>query len=86
MEQINPDHYKAQGKECIVEMYEKFGREAVIAFCNLNAFKYLYRANHKGQRQSDLDKASWYNLLGYLLEQGDSIHEALETVRKGGAQ
>ena len=82
MNEINPSHYTAHGKECIVEMYEKFGREAVIAFCNLNAYKYNYRKNFKGQSEADAKKARWYNLLGYLLSQGDTIHEALETLRK----
>ncbi len=62
MEKVNhPGHYNIPGrKECIVEMQEKFGSEAVYWFCKLNAYKYRYRAALKGDKQTDLDKAAWY--------------------------
>lgn len=64
-EQVNhPDHYnKAGRKECIVEMEEKFGTEAVISFCKCNAFKYRYRAGTKegNSEEQDLQKAIWYS-------------------------
>ena len=56
----HPDHYNQPGqKECIDEMAEKFGTEAVKQFCLLNWFKYLYRHTMKNG-QEDLDKAEWY--------------------------
>ena len=60
-EKVNhPDHYNISGrKECIVEMEERFGVDAVITFCELNAYKYRYRSELKGG-QDDLDKAQWY--------------------------
>lgn len=56
----HPSHYQAPGrKECIVEMLELFGKEKVITFCELNAYKYHYRHELKNG-QEDLDKAEWY--------------------------
>lgn len=58
---INPAHYGAGAKhECIDVMMQQFGREKVMAFCQLNAFKYLFRMDHKGQSANDAAKARWY--------------------------
>ena len=61
MEKVNhPVHYNAPGrKECIDEMIEKFGVDKVIAFCELNEYKYLYRHEMKNGVE-DLQKAEWY--------------------------
>ena len=63
-EMVNhPSHYNIPGKnECIVEMEEKFGKEAVYYFCVLNAFKYRYRAGEKeGNSYEQYEKkAKWY--------------------------
>lgn len=59
----HPRHYTIPGrKECIVEMEEVFGKAAVITFCNLNAYKYRYRAGMKygNSMEQDLKKAAWY--------------------------
>ena len=59
----NPPHYCQEGKkECIVEMEEKFGARAVIDFCLLNAYKYLYRRGVKEDNsyEQDTEKAKWY--------------------------
>lgn len=60
-ENVNhPKHYNIPGrKECIVEMIEKFGVDAVETFCILNAYKYRYRHELKNG-QEDLEKAKWY--------------------------
>lgn len=55
----NPDHYQTNAMECIDEMVVVFGKKAVINFCNLNAWKYRYRSDHKGGKD-DLAKADWY--------------------------
>ena len=56
----HPEHYRAQGrKECIDEMIDEFGVDAVIVFCELNVFKYRYRHESKGG-EVDLQKAQWY--------------------------
>lgn len=58
-EKVNhPAHY--QGKhECIDEMIELFGVDAVIGFCKCNVYKYRYRADRKNGAE-DIAKADWY--------------------------
>lgn len=55
-----PRHYRAGGMECIDAMVAAFGRDAVETYCQLAAFKYIWRAEHKGTRRQDLEKAAWY--------------------------
>lgn len=56
----SPPHYRAEGrKECIEEMIELFGVDKVIAFCELNEYKYRYRHEMKNGEE-DLQKAEWY--------------------------
>lgn len=55
-----PEHYCHGKYECIDVMQEVFGNEKVKAFCELNAFKYLWRANNKGTNIEDKEKAIWY--------------------------
>lgn len=58
---INPSHYGAGAEhECIDVMVQQYGIEAVRNFCNLNAFKYLFRSQRKGRDVEDLKKARWY--------------------------
>lgn len=61
-EKINhPEHYKMTGGlECIDEMLMVFGKEALMHFCLLNVWKYRYRAQLKGKKRDDLNKANWY--------------------------
>ena len=62
MEQVNhPAHYNIPGrKECIDEMIDVFGINAVKTFCKLNAYKYRYRYQYKGG-DIDIKKAEWYD-------------------------
>lgn len=55
----HPSHYKGNKFECIEVMLDTFSKEEVEAFCKLNAFKYLYRANKKNGME-DMKKAEWY--------------------------
>lgn len=64
----HPNHYNIKGrKECIVEMEEIFGVDAVKTFCKLNAYKYRYRHELKGGEE-DLKKAKWYEDYALQLE------------------
>ena len=54
-----PKHYASTSIECIDAMRETQGDEAVIHFCECNAFKYLWRHNSKNGDE-DIRKASWY--------------------------
>lgn len=63
MVQVNhPTHYNTGSIECIDAMQSAFGDEAVIQFCKLNAFKYVWRAGNKeaNTEVDDLQKAQWY--------------------------
>ena len=56
----NPKHYNRENAfQCIDEMELVFGREAVMNFCLLNAWKYRYRAADKNGEE-DLKKSDWY--------------------------
>ena len=56
----HPDHYeKFCSLECIEAMEIAFGADAVLQFCKLNAFKYVWRWKNKNGRE-DLEKAKWY--------------------------
>jgi hypothetical protein len=69
----HPNHYNIPGrKECIVEMLEKFGKEAVITFCILNAYKYRYRHELKGGKE-DLEKAKWYDNYARKLAESEVV-------------
>ena len=56
----HPTHYETGKFECFDVMREVFGDGAVSDFCLLNAFKYLYRCEHKGKKTEDVKKAVWY--------------------------
>ena len=56
----HPQHYNMGKREVIEEMRILFGDEAVESFCRLNAYKYMRRAEFKGNKKEDLDKADWY--------------------------
>lgn len=55
----HPRHYTQGDIECIDAMVSAFGQAAVLQWSQLNAFKYLWRAEEKGGKQ-DIDKAIWY--------------------------
>lgn len=79
----HPTHYNKPGcKECIEEMLDEFGPEAVYWFCKLNAYKYEYRAGDKGPADVDLNKAAWYSKYAHnLIEQFDILE-----LNTGGTQ
>ena len=56
----HPAHYTSGGIECIDGMVAAFGREYVMHYCLCNAFKYIWRCEHKGKRVEDIQKAVWY--------------------------
>lgn len=61
---LHPNHYNQGDIECWDAMEAAFGREVVNHFCLCNAFKYLWRAKHKGGDE-DIRKALNY-LAKYL--------------------
>ena len=59
----HPTHYQSfdpsHNIECIDAMLAAFGVDEVSSFCKLNAFKYIWRSESKGQNR-DIEKAKWY--------------------------
>lgn len=58
----HPDHYGAGngGLQCIEAMLQTFGKQATLDFCKLNAFKYIWRSDHKTKEVQDMEKAKRY--------------------------
>lgn len=60
-EQVNhPDHYQFGDREVLDMMYCIWGKDGVIDFCMMNAFKYRMRAGYKENTEQDIAKAMWY--------------------------
>lgn len=62
-EMVNhPKHYNRYSKEVIRMMVGIWGYDAVISFCELNAFKYRMRMGTKPKNsiEQDLEKENWY--------------------------
>lgn len=55
----HPIHYTHGGIECIDATKAAFGSDELKVYCKIAAFKYLWRADHKGGLQ-DIQKANWY--------------------------
>jgi len=74
-ENVNhPSHYKKEGrKECIEEMVDLFGEEAVCIWCALNHYKYNYRKGEKegNSEEQDIKKGKWY--MDYIKKLDDSV-------------
>ena len=64
----HPTRYAGGKYECIDVMTDVFGVDAVKNFCKLNAFKYLWREQHKNGVE-DLKKCAWY--IDKLIELSD---------------
>lgn len=63
-EMVNhPSHYNLPDrKECIDEMIDIYGLKDVAKWCEITAYKYEYRAGHKGSAAEDMSKAAWYTI------------------------
>ena len=67
---INPKYYATKDGELWELMIDVYGKDKFMAFCELNAFKYSYRAGNKpgNSKEQDLKKMDWYiNKLNKLL-------------------
>lgn len=56
----SPEHYALSQIECIDAMKEAYGQAAVVTYCELNAFKYIWRMHRKEKPVEDKKKAIWY--------------------------
>lgn len=59
---INPKHYQLAGKETFDMMVNIWGKQAVIAHCEMCAFKYQMRLGKKPEQpiERDQKKIEWY--------------------------
>ena len=57
----HPSHYCTGDIECWDAMVAAFGEEWMMHYANVAAFKYNWRAKHKGNFAEDMRKAAWYN-------------------------
>lgn len=71
----NPSHYCDGSIQCIEAMAIAFGKEKVMAFCELNAFKYLWRSEKKKNKTEDLKKSKRYIEFYLNLVEGRGILE-----------
>ena len=71
---IHPAHYTECSLECIDVMLAVFGRRAVTDFCILNAFKYMWRYEHKNGLE-DLQKAERYLAMAGNFQMADKEQE-----------
>ena len=56
----HPPHYCTGDIECWDAMVSAFGLEWMRAYATVTAFKYIWRAKHKGRFAEDMKKAAWY--------------------------
>lgn len=56
----HPAHYETGGIECFDAIVASQGIDAAMNFCLCNAFKYIWRCQHKGKTVEDIEKAIWY--------------------------
>ena len=61
-------------------MEDVFGIDETRAFCKLNAFKYLVRAELKGSEFEDIDKALWYLNKHQELVKKQSVERIIDNV------
>lgn len=65
----HPSHYNLPDrKECIDEMIDIYGLKDVAKWCEITAYKYKYRAGHKGSVTEDMSKAAWYIIKAHELK------------------
>jgi hypothetical protein len=57
---VNPQHYKQGGVECIEAIKASMTHEEFIGYLKGNSMKYLWRYRNKNGLE-DLHKMNWYN-------------------------
>ena len=76
----HPPHYCTGDIECWDAMMSAFGAEWMMAYANVAAFKYSWRAKHKGKFAEDMRKAAWYN------ERAAELKERIDAERREGTE
>ena len=66
-------HYDTGKTNAIEELEKQLTVTEMIGFCKANIYKYKYRMDHKGQKESDRKKIETYkNYLSVLLQLDDA--------------
>lgn len=65
----HPPHYCTGDIEYWDAMVSAFGPEWMRAYATVTAFKYIWRAKHKGHFAEDMKKAAWYEARAAELEE-----------------
>ena len=73
----HPSHYSAHSIECIVEMLVLFGLDNFITFCQMNVWKYRYRAGNKANNSADQDNAKADRYIEYAVRAQEIIEANL---------
>lgn len=73
----HPNHYSAHSIECIVEMLVLFGLDNFITFCQMNVWKYRYRAGNKANNSADQDNAKADRYIEYAVRAQEIIEANL---------
>ena len=56
----HPPHYKKGSIECIDAIESALSFTEFKGYCKCQAFKYVWREDHKDTNIEDIDKAIWY--------------------------
>lgn len=86
---FHPTHYnQSERKECWDEMIELFGKDAVLIFDVLNAYKYYYRKGFKDGNSCEQDTEKMRNYMNHAEELNERkisyfpvVRETLKTMR-----
>jgi len=73
-------HYDTDKTSAIEELEKQLTVTEMIGFCKANIYKYKYRMDHKGQKESDQKKIETYTNYLSLLLQLDDAGYFLDTV------
>ena len=76
----NSAHYDTGKTSAIEELEKLLTVTEMIGFCKGNIFKYKYRLEEKGQKESDIAKIKTYEAYLKLLEQLDDAGYFMDTV------
>ena len=78
-------HYDANGEPYIKQLEREISCAEMAGYCYGNIGKYKYRAEHKGQKESDLEKIAdyerYFDVIKNLLHRGHkklTVSHALE--------
>ncbi len=78
-------HYDTKDKPAIQQLEEEMSVIEMQGFVYGNIFKYKYRQDHKGQKDSDLEKIetyeNYYNVIKMLLNKGYHNHKVADALR-----